>query len=152
MRLQKVSAQLSCYGGLKPGSGIPHVMETVACEIRNGIFQGLIQCTCKVSRGIPNVCYVYLFYHNNIYLYWIEIKFKCAYYHQTSNIRDQRKKMFLVLSCSCLCPIHWSQVLSQEWRCSWSSADRRCSNYIWVINSFIAYWGVPCIRGLILHD
>ena len=24
-------------------------------------------------------------------------------------------------------------------RCSWSSADRRCSNYIWVINNFIAY-------------
>ena len=32
---------------------------------------------------------------------------------------------------SCLCPVHWSQVLSQEWRCSWSSADRHCSNYIW---------------------
>ena len=28
--------------------------------------------------------------------------------------------MFLVASCSCLCPIHWSQVLSREWRCSWS--------------------------------
>ena len=26
-----------------------------------------------------------------------------------------------------------------EWRCNWSSADRRCSNYIWVINKFIAY-------------
>ena len=24
-------------------------------------------------------------------------------------------------------------------RCSWSSADRRCSNYIWVIDNFIAY-------------
>ena len=42
-------------------------------------------------------------------------------------------------SCSCLCPIHWSQMLSQVWRCSWSSADRRCSNYIWEINKFIAY-------------
>ena len=31
--------------------------------------------------------------------------------------------MLLVSSCSCLCPIHWSQVLSREWRCSWSSAD-----------------------------
>ena len=29
--------------------------------------------------------------------------------------------------------------ISWEWRCSWSSADRRCSNYIWVINNFIAY-------------
>ena len=45
--------------------------------------------------------------------------------------------MILVLSCCCLCPIHWSQVLSREWRCSWGSADRRCSNYIWVINNFI---------------
>ena len=50
--------------------------------------------------------------------------------------------MFLVSSCSCLCSIHWSQVLSREWRCSWSSADRRCwanrrcSNYIWAINNF----------------
>ena len=40
---------------------------------------------------------------------------------------------------SCLCPIHWSKVLSWEWRYSWSSADRRCSNYIWVINNFITY-------------
>ena len=37
------------------------------------------------------------------------------------------------------CPIDWSQVLSWSWRSSWSSADRRCFNYIWVINSFIAY-------------
>ena len=29
-------------------------------------------------------------------------------------------------------PIHWNQVLSRE-RCSWSSAERRCSNYIWAI-------------------
>ena len=45
--------------------------------------------------------------------------------------------MFLVSSCSCLCPIQWSQMLIREWRCSWSSADRRCSNYIWVIDNFI---------------
>ena len=49
--------------------------------------------------------------------------------------------MFLVSSCSGLCPIHWSQVSSREWRCSWSSADRPCSNYIWVINNFIASKG-----------
>ena len=53
--------------------------------------------------------------------------------------------MFLVSSCSCLCPIHWSQVLSREWRCSWSSADRRCCNYIWVINNCIAYYRVRVI-------
>ena len=56
--------------------------------------------------------------------------------------------MFLVSSCSCLCPIQRSQVSSREWRCSWSSADRRCSNYIWVIDNFIAYWGVSYIREL----
>ena len=33
-------------------------------------------------------------------------------------------------------------------RCKWSSADRRCSNYIWVINNFIANAGAPYIRGL----
>ena len=52
--------------------------------------------------------------------------------------------MFLVSSCSCLCPISWSQMLSWKWRCSWSSADRWCSNYIWVI----AHWGASHIRGL----
>ena len=56
--------------------------------------------------------------------------------------------MLLVSSCSCLCPIHWNQVLRWEWRCSWSSADRRCSNYIWVINNFIAYYGASYIREL----
>ena len=55
--------------------------------------------------------------------------------------------MFLVSSWSCLRSIHWSQMLSWEWRCSLSSADRRCSNYIWVINNLIAYKGVTYIRG-----
>ena len=55
--------------------------------------------------------------------------------------------MFLISSCCCLCSIQWSQVLSLEWRCSWSSADRRCSNYIWVIDNFIAYQGATYIRG-----
>ena len=55
--------------------------------------------------------------------------------------------MFLVSSCSGLRTLHWSQVLSWEWRCSWSSADRRCSNYIWVINNFISYLGATYIRG-----
>ena len=61
-------------------------------------------------------------------------------YHQISNISrtTSQNLMFLVSSCICLCPIHWSQVLSREWRCSWSSAGRRCSKYIWVINNFTA--------------
>ena len=60
--------------------------------------------------------------------------------------------MFPVSSCSCLCPIQWSQALSREWRCSWSSADRRCSNYIWVIDNFIAYYSASYIRDFaVIH-
>ena len=59
--------------------------------------------------------------------------------------------MIVVSSCSCVWPIHWSPVLSREWRCSWSSADRRCSNYIWLINNFIANSGVSYIRGLTVY-
>ena len=39
-------------------------------------------------------------------------------------------------------------MLSREWRCSWSSAGRRCSNYIWVMNNLIAYWGASYIKDL----
>ena len=48
-------------------------------------------------------------------------------------------------------PDCWSQVLSREWRCSWSSADRRCFNYIWacwVTSNVIAYWAASYIRCL----
>ena len=56
--------------------------------------------------------------------------------------------MIAASSCSCPWPIHWSRVLSWEWWCSWSSADRRCSNYISVIN-FIAISGASSyIKGL----
>ena len=48
-------------------------------------------------------------------------------------------------------PIHWSQVLSWEWRCSWSSADSWCSNYIWVIKNFIANSGASYIRSLTVY-
>ena len=39
-------------------------------------------------------------------------------------------------------------MLSREWRCSWSSADRGCSNYFWVNSNFIAYWSASYIRDL----
>ena len=43
-------------------------------------------------------------------------------------------------------------MLSREWRYSWSSADRRCSNYIWVINNLIAFLSASYIRDLtVLH-
>ena len=65
-----------------------------------------------------------------------------------SDAQNPNTLKILILSCGCLCRISWSQMLSREWRCSWSSADRRCSNYIWVIDNFIAYQGASYIRGL----
>ena len=60
--------------------------------------------------------------------------------------------MFLVSSCSCLCPIQRSQLLSREWRCSWSNADRRSSICIWEIDNIIAYWGASYIRDLTVFN
>ena len=85
-----------------------------------------------------------------IYNLWL------ARYRQVSNVRctklqhlkDSRTVLY---SHGCLCRIPWSQMLSQEWRCSWSSANRRCSNYIWVIDNFIAYWGTFCIGGFTVY-
>ena len=68
--------------------------------------------------------------------------------HQIQDAQNPKTWIFLVSSCSCPCPCHLSQALSREWRCSWSSADRRCSNYIWVMNNFISCWGATYIRGL----
>ena len=36
----------------------------------------------------------------------------------------------------------------REWRCIWISAHRRCSNYMWVINNFIAYQDTTYSEGL----
>ena len=71
------------------------------------------------------------------------------YYRQVSNtsrtksqhLKDSRTVLRLSL------PNPWSQMLSRDWRCSWSSADRRCSNYIWVIDNFIA---AAYIRGFMV--
>ena len=71
-------------------------------------------------------------------------------YRRTSDIRRTKSQNlnFLVSSCSCFCPIHWSRVWSRQWRCSWVSAERLCSIYIWVINNFIAYCNAAYIGDL----
>ena len=61
---------------------------------------------------------------------------------KSQNLNDCRLVLHL------FCPIYWSRVLSREWRCSWSCADRRCFNYIWVINNLIAYTGTSYISDL----
>ena len=60
-------------------------------------------------------------------------------YHKTSSISCTKYQNLnvscLVLQLSLLNPLK----PGRKWRCSWSSADRRCTNYIWVINNFIDY-------------
>ena len=76
--------------------------------------------------------------------------------HALSNL-EYKPHLISKLKC---CLSHLAVVFAQsiearcyveQWRCSWSSADRRCSNYIWVINNFIAYQGVSYIRGLTVY-
>ena len=71
-------------------------------------------------------------------------------YCQISNIRgtkSQNLNVFpLILQLFLPYPL-----LSREWRCSWSSADRRCSNYIWELDIFIACYGAPYIRGFTVY-
>ena len=63
-------------------------------------------------------------------------------YCQTSNIsrtKSPKPKCFsssLAFVFAQSVEARWS---GREWRYSWSSADRRCSNYIWVTNIFIAF-------------
>ena len=61
-------------------------------------------------------------------------------YRQTSNISHNKSQklnvLCLVLQVSLPNPL--KPGVKSEWRCSSSSADRWCSNYIWVINNFIA--------------
>ena len=71
-------------------------------------------------------------------------------YRKTFSIRRTKSQSLnvsrLVSSCSCLCPIHWNQMLSRKWRCSWSSTNKRCSSYSWVINKSIAYQAASYVR------
>ena len=99
--------------------------------------------TCFLRREFN--CTVWLSLFNN---HLCGLNGTKMYHHVPPNLKYEthqipKLKCFLSRLESCMCPIHWSQVLSREWRCSWSSADRRCPNYIWVvINDYIAYWGV----------
>ena len=67
-------------------------------------------------------------YHNIYYIYHLlqthhNRSNRYDKYRKTFNIyRTNPKTLFVVSICCCLCAIYWSQVLSGEWRCSWSSA------------------------------
>ena len=73
------------------------------------------------------------------------------YYRKTSNIRRTKSQNLNVSRLGLQLSSHNTlkpSVCNGEWRCSWRSADRRCSNYIWVINNFIAYSSASYIRDL----
>ena len=61
-------------------------------------------------------------------------------YCHTSNIRctkyQNSNASHLILKLPLPNPL--KPVVKSKWRCSWSSAKRWCSNYVWVVNNFIA--------------
>ena len=90
--------------------------------------------------------------HVHVFLL-VSLKLACLPYLifcQTSNIGCTKFQNLnvshLVLQLSLPNPLK-PGVESRMTRCSWSSADRRCSNYISAINNFIAYYGAAYIRG-----
>ena len=85
------------------------------------------------------------------FILWVQSCCQTSSMRHTKSPNRNVSSLILQLSCSCLGTIHWSQVLSREWRCSWSSASQRWSIYIWAINNFIAYWGVAYIRDLMVY-
>ena len=78
-------------------------------------------------------CWFIVIWNNE---FWIQI-----YYRKISNIRRTKSPNLivphLVLQLSLPNPI--KPGVRSRIRCSWSIADRWCSNYIWVIDNFIAY-------------
>ena len=63
--------------------------------------------------------------NNHVWYVQLPLLIGCSFgnswqYCQTSNISSTKSHHInvLVSSCSYLCPMYWSQLLSQEWRCS----------------------------------
>ena len=68
------------------------------------------------------------------------------------NCKNCKTEMFLISSSRCLFPIHWGRVLGREWIYRWRSADRRCSNNIWVINFIPNLCATYIICFTVVHD
>ena len=107
-------------------------------------------------KYIPFICKLLFFCEVSIWLiFWFrEVETTLpAIHHKISNIKHTKSQNLnvsrFVLQLSLLAQS--IEVRCWEWRCSWSSVDRQCSNYIWVVNNFIAYKGVPYIRDLTVY-
>ena len=133
------------------------ILKNIYCSALMVILFMIWMCDKKIKHtyGEPLLCWIYLLnLRINVHVLVISrhgdgsVSWNIAHgkqgflypiHHQVSNISRTKCQHLniLVLSCGCLCRIPWSQMLSREWRCSWSSTDRRCSNYIWVIDNCI---------------
>ena len=108
----------------------------------NEILHSVTVLTC--AKFLSDRLSVNIKFHRNIISgtsAWAKITPVPGKYRQTSNICNTTFQNLNVsgLLLQLYCPIHWSQELNRESRCSWSGTDRRCSNYIWVINNSIVY-------------
>ena len=73
-----------------------------------------------------------------------EVGISASDYCQTcdiSRIKSQNLNASRLVFAAVFAEIHWIKLLCRECRCSWRSADRRCSNYIWMKYNFIARCG-----------
>ena len=77
-----------------------------------------------MANGLKTWCYQFRITRNHC----TAKRFQAISIHRKIfNIRRTKSQKWFSsrLAVSCLCPIHWSLVLSREWRCSWSSPDRQ---------------------------
>ena len=111
-------------------SFLASIVDTMPVSVM--VYSSLIQAT-RVHQNVRSMEWVSQPQHLRI-----KTDMPCR---QTYNVRHNKSQNLNAsrLACSCLCPIHWIQLLSRKWECCWSSADRRHSNYIWVIKNRIAY-------------
>ena len=99
-------------------------------------------CHLDAVRMSCNICALVFFCSLRINII-TSCRFKCCINTVKSLMYDApNPKIWMSLvsvsSCSCLWPIHWSQLFCREWKCSWSGAWR-CSNCTWLVKNIIAY-------------
>ena len=94
----------------------------------------------QVPKGCPSTCKSVKKTRIS-FMFYIFMK-----YREISNIR-RTKSPNLIVPCLAL-QLSLPNPVKPGVRSRMSSADRRCSNYIWVIDNFIAYKGASYIRDL----
>ena len=122
---------------------LPHISGANELKGKSGCFNRTILCC------ILDICITYappMYYYCTVLVAeFLNCQFVMV--HQTPHT-SRTKSINLIISCLVLqlsLPNPLKRMLSREWRCSWSSANRRCSRCIWVIKKFFAYLGRVCL-------